>query len=280
MATNALAPENSNAMVDAPKLSDVLEELKRNKAVYQQTYDKLARNKDIWKGYSLFRNPVALAAFNLFSTAAKTKDPDSYLATLTPYGDSRVRIDFNAPAPSSGAKGHVDYDQPSVANLYSEAYAPTTLPHELEHTLQITRPIPTIGGNDSNKGVPVGALSDEQGRALSSRISALPAKHKAKMFHAENAFDNDYETRANIASYAQNLAAKGVSFLDTPEGKALYPDRAAQDYFVKTIMPGTVSMYGYREDRNAPASPRRPTVDPNTPYANQMYNRVLNYFGR
>jgi hypothetical protein len=132
-----------------------------------------------------------------------------------------------------------------------------TVPHELTHTLQLQR----------GKGL------DYEDDDIIRRGKALPDDMRRKIFSSKNSFENPMEAYANAAAYAHLVNAAGGDFVNTPEGKALLPDRKAQsDYYLKT-MPGVDSAFGYRENQGEP-----PVVgiknDPRLSYAQQVMRKL------
>lgn len=267
MASNALAK-------DVPTVEDLIRTIQSNRQKFAEAYEK---GKKDWTART-FRSRRDQQAFDLYSVAQKSPNPDAYLATLLPYGKSQLDIKEQT-HPRLG--GRVQESAPNIAEVYSaNTGAASTVPHELEHTLQLQQ-MPQVRGDLLSFGrrVPQGALGDVEWRKLQERRQNLPAEQHSAVFDSANAMSSTNEQLANIAARAQNLAAQGVSFLDTPEGKALYPDRAAQEYYYATVMPGIPKMYGFREDIGAQLPPVR-RANPSASYANQLYNSVLRYLGK
>jgi hypothetical protein len=193
-----------------------------------------------------------LEAYRLMQAAKETGNPERYLESLNPYFDSQVKFDIG----SSPFAGYVDKDKPNLAVMAQLTDIENTIPHELTHTLQLQR----------GKGL------DYDDMDILLRGVRLPEEMRQKIFSAKNSFANPMEAYANAAAYAHLVNAAGGDFVNTPEGKALLPDRNAQsDYYLKT-MPGVDSAFGYRENQGEP--PKVKKVDSRQSYARQAMQRL------
>ncbi len=194
-----------------------------------------------------------LEAYRLMQAAKETGNPERYLESLNPYFDSQIKFDIGA----GDLAGYVDRDKPNLAVYQKLRDIENTVPHELTHTLQLQR----------GKGL------DYEDDDIIRRGKALPDDMRRKIFSSKNSFENPMEAYANAAAYAHLVNAAGGDFVNTPEGKALLPDRKAQsDYYLKT-MPGVDSAFGYRENQGEP-----PVVgiknDPRLSYAQQVMRKL------
>jgi hypothetical protein len=194
-----------------------------------------------------------LEAYRLMQAAKETGNPDRYLESLNPYFDSQIKFDIGA----GDLAGYVDRDKPNLAVYQKLRDIENTVPHELEHTLQLQR----------------GKKLDYQDDDIIRRAKAMPDDMRRKIFSSKNSFENPMEAYANAAAYAHLVNAAGGDFVNTPEGRALLPDRKSQsDYYLKT-MPGVDSAFGYRENQGEP-----PVVgiknDPRLSYAQQVMRKL------
>ena len=191
-------------------------------------------------------------AYRLMQTAKTTSNPERYLESLNPYFDSQVKFNIGA----GDLAGYVDKDKPNLAVYQRLEELENTIPHELEHTLQLQR----------GKGL------DYKDIDIIRRGVVLPDEMRQKIFSAKNSFANPMEAYANVAAYAHLVNAAGGDFVNTPEGKALLPDRKAQsDYYLKTL-PGVDSAFGYRENQGEPPNVRK--IDSRQSYARKAMQRL------
>jgi hypothetical protein len=174
-----------------------------------------------------------LDAIQLLNTANRTPDPERYFETLNPFHDTQLTYKPR----QTNFKGFVSKDEPNTAVIRRLAESESIVPHELTHTLQY---------HNENRG-------NKLGKEIYPYITALPKEVRDKIFgSADNRFDNRSEVYANLNSYAMREAAAGRDFVNSPEGRALLPDRRAQGQFYANTMPGIDSIYGYREDSKIP----------------------------
>lgn len=272
---NALKPpkkeigENVNALQPkVPTISEIMADLgdPDRRAKYQSFLDggKLNR-KD--------RTPLTSTSLYLLGMANRTPDPERYLESLNAaYGGSQLKFDIKD---NPLVRGAVSYDRPNLAEVYGLNFGENTIPHELEHTLQLNakanpRGEPLSFGESSiargNKGFQFGELL--------RREREMPQAQREAVFPSGNYRDNDREFNANIAAYALRSAARGEDFINTPEGRALFPDEKSQKYYYQNILPQVTSAYGFASNENkAPFQPR----DPNESYANKLVRNVKNF---
>lgn len=219
-----------------PTLREVMAEIGRDPKKYSAEFPPRDFDKN------------SAEAYQLMQIAKGTSDPERYLESLNPYFDSQIKFDIG----SSPLGGYVERSKPNIAVMTQLRDIKNTLPHELEHTLQLQR----------GKGL------DYEDKDIMFRGARLPEEMKRKIFTALNSFENPKETYANVAAYAHLVNAAGGDFVNTPEGKALLPDRKAQsDYYLKT-MPGVDSAFGYRENQGEPPEVKK-RIDPRQSYARQ-----------
>lgn len=255
---NALRPQ---AEPRVPTLRDIVADLgdPKNRELYENFLaGKAIKAKDL--------NPMSSSAIQLLNVANKTPDPDRYLETLNPYFDSQLNIDtrYNAfGRPNIG--GFVSTKAPNIANIASLQGIENTVPHELEHTLQLGK-----GKDQQFRGDSFDANKPAQ--ALYDRLNALDPEVRKQIAQGSNIASHPHELLANIAAYSALSHAKGVDFINTPEGKALFPNKEAQAYYYNAILPGVPSIYGYRE--NAGTEPY--VRDPRDSYAVQALGYLKN----
>ena len=211
---------------DAPTVRELLEILGNDRDKYERLASGEEYNR---KDYSA--NEIQAA--KLLHTANKTKDPERYLGSLNPFHDSQL----NYALANTNLKGLVSSKEPNTALIRRLAESESIVPHELTHTLQL---------RNENRG-------NKLGKEIYPYVSALPKKTRDKIFgDAGNRFDNPNEVYANLNDYAMREAAAGGDFVNSPEGRALLPDRKSQGQYYANTMPGVQSIYGYREDSNIP----------------------------
>jgi len=272
---NALKPpkketgENVNSLQPKiPTINEILADLgdPDRRAKYQSFLDggKLNR-KD--------RTPLTQTSLYLLGMANRSPNPERYLESLSAaYGGSQLKFDIRQ---NPLVRGLVNPDRPNIGEVYDLSIGENTIPHELEHTLQLnarlnskTPPLSfasrSIAGQ--NKGFQFGELL--------KREREMPEEQRAAIFPSGNYLDNDREFNANIAAYALRSAARGEDFINTPEGKALFPDEKSQKYYYQNILPQVTSAYGFASNENRkPFQPR----NPNESYANKLVRNVKNF---
>jgi hypothetical protein len=242
----------------AVPLDEVMLELYKNKGRYAQQ-SKMLRDRNMGHMgdqyyYRDDRLAPQLNALNMMIAADQAPDREGWLGALSPYRGSgkKVALDYNMYM--GDANGGVLPKHRDVANVWNDATAQRTLPHELEHTMQMARPYGAdkVTSNFFGQRVPVGALGDHLNKQMFENAMKLSDEQRERIFPAANAFDDPSEFKASLAAHVVLLASMGVDFLDTKEGKILFPDKESQAYFIKVIHPGIKSMWAYREDKNAP----------------------------
>lgn len=239
--------------------------------------DRRAKYEDFLKNGDLLRKkdvtPVSKASLFLLLMANREPDPERYLESLSAaYGGSQLKFDVKKHPLYSGA---VYPSRPNIGEIYRLDNGQNTIPHELEHTLQLNarlnskrEPLSYVNRSiaNQNKGFQFGELL--------SREREMPEEQRKSIFPAPNYRDNDREFNANIAAYALQTNARGEDFINTPEGKALFPDKKSQKYYYENILPQVTSAYGFAENENKkPFQPR----NPNESYANKLVRNVKNF---
>ena len=215
-------PERDNN--NAPTVRELLEILGSDR----DKYERLARGEEYnRKDYSANEIQAAM----LLHTANKTKDPGRYLESLNPFHDNQL----NYALANTNYKGMVTRDQPNTTTM--RRMDASTLPHELTHSLQL---------HDEDRG-------NKISRELYPYVSNLNSETQDKIFgKAINRFANPKEVYANLNAYALLQNAAGGDFVNSPEGRALLPDRKSQGQYYANTMPNVQSIYGYREDSKIP----------------------------
>jgi hypothetical protein len=239
--------------------------------------ERRAKYEDFLKGGKLNkkdRTPLTSASLYLLGMANRTPDPERYLESLNAaYADSQLKFDIhNHPLMARGA---VKLDKPNVSEIYDLSFGQNTIPHELEHTAQLKA---KTNPNRQKLSFAENSIANQQKNfqfsELFNRERKMPEEQRNAIFTAGNYRDNDREFNANIAAYALRAAARGEDFINTPEGRELFPDRASQMYYYNNILPQVPSMFGLRE--NAELKPFEPR-NPNASYANQLVRNVKNF---
>lgn len=272
---NALKPpkkevgENVNALQPkVPTIAEILADL--GDPDRRANYEKFL---DTGKFDRKYRTPLTSTSLYLLGMAKRTPDPDRYLESLNAaYGGSQLKFDIKD---NPLVRGRVHPDKPNLAEVYGLRIGENTIPHELEHTLQLnarlnskTEPLsqPEKVIANRNKGYEFGELL--------RREREMPDEQRNAVFPSGNYRANDYEFNANIAAYALRSAARGEDFINTPEGRALFPDERSQKYYYQNILPEVTSAYGFASNENkSPFQPR----NPNASYANQLVRNVKNF---
>lgn len=172
-----------------------------------------------------FKNllPIDAAAVRLLEAANKSGNPERYLETMSPYHDSQLRFntyDSDSPYPEWG--GWVDPDDPRVANVNMHPSGDIIVPHELAHTKQF------LSGQVDQKPLLNNPVYDS--------AKDLPEDVRKNVLWGGNAGDNPMELWANIEAYAHKYNAAGGDFINSPEGRAMFPTPELQrEYYTRTI---------------------------------------------
>ena len=215
-------PERDNN--NAPTVRELLEILGSDRDKYERLASGEEYNR---KDYSANEIHAAM----LLHTANKTKDPERYLESLNPFHDNQL----NYALANTNLKGLVTRDQPNTTTM--RRMDASTLPHELTHSLQL---------HDEDRG-------NKISRELYPYVSNLNSETQDKIFgKAINRFANPKEVYANLNAYALLQNAAGGDFVNSPEGRALLPDRKSQGQYYANTMPNVQSIYSYREDSKIP----------------------------
>jgi len=272
---NALKPpkkevgENVNALQPKiPTISEIIADLgdPDRRAKYQNFLDggKLDRK---------YRTPLTSTSLYLLGMANRSPDPERYLESLNAaYGGSQLKFDIKQ---NPLVRGLVHPDRPNIGEVYDLSIGENTIPHELEHTLQLNARLNSKREplSFSKGAIARGNKGFEFGELL-RRERDLPEEQRAAIFPSANYQKNDLEFNANIAAYALRSAARGEDFINTPEGKALFPDWKSQKYYYQNILPEVTSAYGFAQNENRkPFEPR----NPNESYANKLVRNVKNF---
>jgi hypothetical protein len=228
----------------APTVRELLEIIGNDR----DKYERLAKGEEFNpKDYSANE----IQAVKLLHTANKTEDPERYLESLSPFHDNQL----NYALKNTNFKGFVTRKEPNTTVM--RRMDPATLPHELTHSLQY---------HNEDRG---NKLSTE----LYPYIRGLDSEAQDKTFgKAPNRFDNPSEVYANLNARAFLQNAAGGDFVNSPEGRALLPDRKSQGQYYANTMPGIQSIYGYREDSKIPED--RFKRDSRDSYATQLAKYV------
>jgi hypothetical protein len=194
-----------------PTVRELVAEIGKNPARYEAPYPP----KDA--------TPLSLQAYHLMQAAKKTPDANRYLESLNPYFDSQLRFDIGAGSDA----GYVKFKEPNIAVMQKLEDVKNTIPHELTHTLQL--------GKGANVNL-------ERDRQVMQRAQGLPAATQQSVLPSDNRYENMKEVWANINARAHEVNAAGGDFINTPEGRALFPTPEAQREYYTKSMPGVNSM--------------------------------------
>jgi len=194
-----------------PTVRELVAEIGKNPARYEAPYPP----KDA--------TPLSLQAYHLMQAAKKTPDANRYLESLNPYFDSQLRFDIGGGSDA----GYVKLKEPNIAVMQKLEDVKNTIPHELTHTLQL--------GKGANVNL-------ERDRQVMQRAQGLPAATQQSVLPSTNRFENMKEVWANINARAHEVNAAGGDFINTPEGRALFPTPEAQREYYTKSMPGVNSM--------------------------------------
>lgn len=239
--------------------------------------ERRAKYEDFLKGGKLNRKdrtPFTSASLYLLGMANRTPDPERYLESLNAaYGSSQLKFDIkNHPLM---ARGSVSPETPNVGEIYDLSVGQNTIPHELEHTAQLkAKTNPKVSPLSFASNSIANQQKNFEFSELFNRERKMPEERSRAIFSAGNYRENDREFNANIAAYALRAAARGEDFINTPEGRELFPDRASQMYYYNNILPQVPSIRGLRE--NAELKPFEPR-DPYASYAGQAIRKVKNF---
>ena len=204
----ALKPQPKPAV---PTVRELVAQIGKSPARYEAKYPA----KDF--------TPLELQAYRLMQAAKATPDANRYLESLNPYFDSQLKFDIGAGSDA----GYVEPKVPNLAVVQQLQDVKNTIPHELTHTLQL------------GKGANVDLERDKQ---TMQRAQALPAAMQQSVMSSKNGFDDMQEVWANINARAHEVNAAGGDFINSPEGRALFPTNTEQRDYYTNAMPGVNSM--------------------------------------
>ena len=202
--------------VPAFSVRDLVARIGLDRARYEElAADPLTPFKDLL--------PIDAAAVRLLEAANKSGNPERYLETMSPYHDSQLRFntyDSDSPYPEWG--GWVDPDDPRVANVNMHPSGDIIVPHELAHTKQF------LSNQVDQKPLLNNPVYDS--------AKDLPEDVRKNVLWGGNAGDNPMELWANIEAYAHKHNAAGGDFINSPEGRAMFPTPELQrEYYTRTI---------------------------------------------
>jgi len=204
----ALKPQPKPAV---PTVRELVAEIGKSPSRYEAKYPA----KDF--------TPLELQAYRLMQAAKATPDANRYLESLNPYFDSQLKFDIGA----GNDAGYVEPKVPNLAVVQQLQDIKNTIPHELTHTLQLGK----------GKGTEL-----ERDRQVMQRAKALPIETQKTMMPSGNRYENMKETWANINARAHEVNAAGGDFINSPEGRALFPTPEMQREYYTRSMPGVNSL--------------------------------------
>jgi hypothetical protein len=212
---------------DAPTVRELLEVLGGDK---REKYERLASGEKFNpKDYS----DKEIQAAKLLFAANKTKDPERYLSSLSPFYDAQLNFALK----NTNLSGFVNLLEPNTAVIRSLTDSADTVAHELTHTLQL---------HNEAKGNKIGT-------EIYPYVRKLDSDQRDEAFgKALNRFDSPREVYANLNTGALLASTEGGDFVNSSAGRALLPDRKSQGEYYANTMPGVQSIYGYREDSEIP----------------------------
>lgn len=219
----ALKPQPKPAV---PTVRELVAEIGKNPARYEAKYPA----KDF--------TPLEMQAYQLMQAAKTTPNAGRYLESLNPYFDSQLRFDIGAGSDA----GYVKFKEPNIAVMQKLQDVKNTIPHELTHTLQLGK------GKNANPNI-------EGNLQTFLRQNDLSQEMRDKVFPSSNV-TNMKEVWANVAARAHEVNAAGGDFINSPEGRALFPTNTEQRDYYTNAMPGVNSM-----------TPSTGTFVPNRKYA-------------
>ena len=167
--------------------------------------------------------PENIYAMRLLQAANQTPDPARYLESLNPYLDSQLQFELN---PYTNEAGYVSKSEPNKVVIQRLEQVANTIPHELTHTLQL--------GKGANPNL-------ENNTQAFARARGLPADMKSSVFPSTNVTDMT-ELWGNVNARAHLVNAAGGDFINSPEGKALFPTNTEQRDYYSNAMPGVNSI--------------------------------------
>lgn len=210
-----LKPQPKNVDTKFARLGDLLADIGKNRA----QYEKIAAGAQI---DSRKLTPENIYAIRLLQAANKTQNPERYLESLSPYHNSQLQYSLDPYIKDVGA---VYKDEPNKAVIHSLRGVENTIPHEMTHTLQL--------GKGFNPDI-------EANTQAFDRAQALPTDMRRSVFPSTNV-DNMKELWANINARAHEVNAAGGDFINSPEGKAMFPTPREQRDYYASAMPGVNS---------------------------------------
>lgn len=198
------------------QLSGLIADIGRNRAEYERIAQGGAFDSRQF-------TPENIYAMRLLQAARATPDPERYLETLSPYHRAQLQFELD---PYSRELGAVYLDEPNKAVIKRLDQVSNTIPHELTHTQQLRK----AHGIDFEDDT--GALIRAQGLTPEMRKSVLPSAN----------VNNMKEVWANINARAHEVNAAGGDFINSPEGRAMFPTPALQREYYTRALPGVNSL--------------------------------------
>ena len=256
---------------ELPTVREALAEIGRDPEKYDKILDESGPDFEWTKVYPT-QDPLENSALVLLTAARQSgAEPEEYLSRLAPYFDSRVGYDPRM----LNASGYISVAQPDTAVVTGTAKAlgrtGQTLPHELEHTLQMLRSDdPTFArasrfktswvDSDTNF-VPRFSSRDVRFGDLQERLDALPPEQRREITDDHPVFGGylgqGVELMARLRAREMLEAARGEDFYQTEVGQALLPSDPDRAYMVASTLPGVPSAtppWSFERTDKAPTS--------------------------
>lgn len=274
---------------DFPTIREALTEIGRDPVKYGEILDQ-AGPDFVWEKVYKTQDPLEIGALTLLLSARQSgADPEEYLSRLAPYFDSEVQY---SPV-ISNLYGVVKWEDPQRAIVTASSrqlgQLGTTLPHELEHTLQMTRPDdPAYSQVTRFSNSPVtGDLTrrfgtwDEKYDDLQENLQALPEEQRNEITGKHPVFGaymgRGSELMARLRAREMLDAAKGQDFYQSEMGQALLPTDEMRAYMVGSTLPGVASAtppWSFERTDEAPTS----VEDQSKSYARRILEMLPGYF--
>jgi len=273
-----------------PTIRESLAELGANPDKYEKI---LAKTDEKMHWEKVFRPKTTLEAGAITLLAAAKQsgaEPNEYLSRLAPYFDSRIR----SLPDMYNVSGYVHPDEPNRAVMTRTARemqtSGSTLPHELEHTLQgfDKKNVPALFGmkpqspREFLRGIQPESVErfgiyDRMKADLLQRLDKVPEEEREEITTSHPVFgqylSSGKELFARIRAKDMLDSAKGEDFLQTDLGQKLFPTDKDRAYFIGSTLPG-VPTIAPPYDFESTEQNRKPLTDPNTSYARQMLNKL------
>ena len=270
-----------------PTIAEALAEIGRDPGKYDKILDE-SGPKFAWEEVYKPENSLETGALTLLTAARQSgAEPEEYLSRLAPYFDSRVEY---LPRLLS-TLGMVKLENPDTA-IVTETTRQlgrmgTTLPHELEHTLQETRKdapgfqeVSRFRNISSDQRTRRFGTWDDRYEDLQKRLAALPEEQRNQITDEHPVFGaylrQGTELMARLRAAEMLEAARGGDFYRSEMGQALFPTDDDKAYMVGSTLPGEANMtppWSFKRTDKAPTS----VEDRRKSYARRLLEMIPGY---